>query len=155
VSRRALERVGHDQELHQRIVHRWTGRLQDEHVGAAYVLVELHEDLAVGEARHLALAERNAQILGDLFGQGPVRVPGEELQLIRHGCLTHDWLGREDSNLRIRDPKSRALAAWPRPIKLHFGRTSAGSSPLVRSPPLSGSLPRAASAPPSTPTTPA
>src|SRR5829696_6140545 len=25
------------------------------------------------------------------------------------------WLGRKDSNLRIRDPKSRALPAWPRP----------------------------------------
>src|SRR6185503_16873833 len=97
------------------------------------------------EARYLALAERDAEVLGDLFGQGAVRVPGEELQLVRHGRLTHDVVGAggfEPPNTGSKVPR---LAAWPRPIKLVSRR------PLAVSP---GSLPHAASVPPSTPTTP-
>src|SRR5262249_20210161 len=80
-----LERVEHHQELHQVVVDGRASRLDQEHVGATHVLVDLDEDLAVGEARHLDLSHRNPEAGGDLLGEGPVRVAREELQLVRHG----------------------------------------------------------------------
>ena len=49
----------------------------------AHVLVDLDVHLAVGEARDVGVAQRHVQVLGDLLRQGPVRVAGEELQLVR------------------------------------------------------------------------
>ena len=49
--RGALEGVEHHQELHQVVVHRRAGRLDDEDVRAPDVLVDLDEDLAVREPR--------------------------------------------------------------------------------------------------------
>ena len=121
---------------------------------AAHVLVDLHVDLAVGEARDVGVAQRDVQVLGDLLGQRPVRVAGEELQLVRpwrFAVLTvapgRSWLGREDSNLRIRGPKSRALPLGHAPrSKPHV--------PVVRVLIARGSRARSASAPPSSPARP-
>ena len=41
--------VHHDEQFHQVLVRRRAGRLHDEHVAAADVLVDLHHRLAVGE----------------------------------------------------------------------------------------------------------
>ena len=49
--RRPLEGVDHHQELHQVVVDRWAGGLDHEDVGPPHVLVDLDEDLSVGEAR--------------------------------------------------------------------------------------------------------
>ena len=46
-----LERVQHDQQLHQVLVDRRAGRLNDEDVAAADVLVDADVRLAVGEVR--------------------------------------------------------------------------------------------------------
>jgi hypothetical protein len=48
--RSALARIGHDQELHQVLVHGRTSRLHDEDIAAADVLHDLDADLAVAEA---------------------------------------------------------------------------------------------------------
>src|SRR5438552_12941039 len=87
-------------------------------VGAAHVLVELHVDLAVREACDFRVGHGHTQVLRDLFSESAIRVAREQLQLVSHLRLVQGWLWREDSNLRILDPKSPALATWPRPIML-------------------------------------
>jgi hypothetical protein len=56
--RRPPQRIDQDQQLHQVVVGRKRGRLDDEHVLAAYVLLDLDEDLHVGEAPDRAPGER-------------------------------------------------------------------------------------------------
>ena len=71
LGRRALERVDHDQQLHQVVVDRGAGGLHHEAVHAADVLVDLDVDLAVGEALDLGAAQRLAQVLA--HGAWPAR----------------------------------------------------------------------------------
>ncbi len=59
--RRPAERVDHDQHLHQVLIDRVAGRLHDEHVGAADVLVDLERDLGVGEPSQPGLPERRCR----------------------------------------------------------------------------------------------
>ena len=79
-----------------------------------------------------------------------VRAAREDFQVAesrrhRHASLVHrpgaldDWLGRKDSNLRIRDPKSRALplghapAPWRRPPHpARTGRPASAADPVER-----------------------
>ena len=75
---RAAERVHHDAELHQVLVDRPGGRLDDEHVHAADVLVDLERDLRVGEAMEPGLAHRHAQEVSNLLRQQRVGAAGEE-----------------------------------------------------------------------------
>ena len=83
--RRALERVDHDQQLHQVVVHRRAGRLHDEAVHAADVLVDLDVDLAVGEARHLGAAERRLDVPADRLRELAVGVAAEYGEGFEHG----------------------------------------------------------------------
>ena len=64
-----LEALDHDQQFHQVLVDRRAGGLDDEHVAAADVLVDLAGNLAVGEIAHHRAAQRQPQILADPFGQ--------------------------------------------------------------------------------------
>ena len=52
LGRGAPQRVDADQQLHQVVVGREAGRLQQEDILAAHVLVDLDEDLVVGEAAY-------------------------------------------------------------------------------------------------------
>ena len=61
-------RLGHDQELHEVLVDRPAGGLDDEHVGPADALPVLDVDLAVGEGLDVDAAQLDAQLLGDLAG---------------------------------------------------------------------------------------
>ena len=98
--------VDHDEQLHQMMVGRRAGRLDDEDVRAADVLVDLHERLAVGEAGHGRLPERHADGLADFLRQRPVGISGEDLQprvahkvaaiLRSGGRLFCGEIGRED-----------------------------------------------------------
>ena len=105
----------------------------DEDVRAAHVLVDLHVDLAVGEARDLRVAQRDAAGLGDLLGQRAVRVAREELQLVRHGASLRahrgGWGGRiRTSEYGVQSPAPCHLAT---PQSIPFGaipaRLRAGS----------------------------
>ena len=60
-----LERVQHDEQFHQVLVDRRAGRLDDEHVAAADVLVDADLGLAVGEVVERDAPERKAERLGD------------------------------------------------------------------------------------------
>ena len=70
-----------------------------------------------GNRRSRAWPERDAEEVGDLLRQLRVRAARKDLQVAESGChrvrrrseVVSCWLGRKDSNLRIRDPKSRAL----------------------------------------------
>jgi len=56
--RGAAQRIDDDQQLHQVVVGRIRRRLDHEDVGAADVLLDLDEDLHVGEAPHHRLRQR-------------------------------------------------------------------------------------------------
>ena len=56
LGRGAAERIEHEQQLHEVVVHRRAGRLDDEDIATAHVLRDLDQDLAVAEAAHLGLA---------------------------------------------------------------------------------------------------
>ena len=63
-----LERVDHDQLLHDPLVDRRGVALQHERVAAAHRLLEAHEDLAVGEVASGLRRDRDVKLLGDLLG---------------------------------------------------------------------------------------
>src|SRR5438552_1060152 len=74
---RALEGVEHDEELHDRVAHRWPHeRLHDEDVVLAGVLLDLDEDVVVRELEHVDLAERDLEMAADITGEAGVRVTG-------------------------------------------------------------------------------
>ena len=79
----AAERIDDDQQLHQVVVGRVARRLDDEDVLAADVLLDLDEDLLVGEAPDHALGERDLEIGGDRLGQGAVGVAGDQFHAVR------------------------------------------------------------------------
>ena len=88
--RRAPQRVDDDQQFHQMVVGRKRRRLDDENVGAADVLLDLDEDLHVGEAPHHRLGQRRADIGADALGQRGVGIAGDELDgsvVARHSAL--------------------------------------------------------------------
>ena len=76
--RRAAQRVDADQQLHEVVVRRIARRLDDEHVLAAHVLVDLDENLFVGEAADARLGKGNLEIVGNRSGQRRVAVPREQ-----------------------------------------------------------------------------
>ena len=67
--RGAAERVLHDEQLHEVLVSRIAGGLDEEDVGAADVFEQLEVNLAIREALELGLADRHAEELADLFGE--------------------------------------------------------------------------------------
>ena len=76
--RGAPQRVHHDQQLHQVVIGRVGGRLDHEHILAAHVLVDAHEDFLVREGFHLRARQPHVEIIGDRFRQGPVGVAGNK-----------------------------------------------------------------------------
>ena len=127
-----LKRVDHHQQLHQVLVDGRAGGLDDEDVLAADVLVDLHVHLAVREARDVGVAQAHVQVLGDLLGQGPVRVAREQLQLVRHGvllsfpCPRKMMAGAGGIEPPLRGPKPRVLPLddAPRSSACHIAQTS-------------------------------
>ncbi len=86
--------------------------MDDEDVGAADVFVYLDGYLAVAERRDRGIRHRDAHMPGDVLRQSLVRVPGEHFYAVWHLVLllkSSKWLGREDSNLQMGDPKSPDL----------------------------------------------
>ena len=76
----ALGGIDGDQQLHQVVIGRGRGALDDEDVLAADGLLELHEDLAVGEALDVDLALGKADVLADRCGQRRVRCACEKAE---------------------------------------------------------------------------
>ncbi len=82
-----LQRIDHDEQLHQVVIRRIGRRLDDEGVPPAHVLEDFDEDLEVGEAADMAAGQRFAEIGGDRLGQRPVGIAGQNLHLAGHGPL--------------------------------------------------------------------
>jgi hypothetical protein len=72
-----LAGIHHHQQLHQVIVHRSAGGLDQEHVAAADRFLDLDIELTVGEALDHARAIRHAEIRPNLPGQGLIGRPTE------------------------------------------------------------------------------
>ena len=77
--RRPAQRIGDDQELHQIVVGRERGRLDDEGVRAADVFLNFDEDLHIGETPDHGLGQRQSKPAGDFQSQGWIGVAGDEL----------------------------------------------------------------------------
>ncbi len=75
------EGVQQDQQLHDVVVDRAAGRLHDEDVGAAHVLVDLAVVLPVGEVVERQLAQGDLQVVADFPREGRMGAAGEDLQL--------------------------------------------------------------------------
>ena len=71
--------IHHDQELHQVLIRRWAGGLDDEEVVSADILVELHERLAIGKRSDRGFPERDFYEIGDPLGELTVGVAREDL----------------------------------------------------------------------------
>lgn len=85
----ALERVQHDEKFHRVLIHGRARRLHDEDIAAADVFVDADHRLAVGEGAEVDVAQRHAEVLSDGLGQGPVRPPAEDLQLVGAASADH------------------------------------------------------------------
>ncbi len=69
-----------------------------------------------------ALSEGNPQILADLLGQRQICISGKNSYFFEHlksfTSQTFNWLGREDSNLRMQDPNSCVLPLDDAPVPI-------------------------------------
>src|SRR5690606_37939727 len=83
----APRRVHQDQELDQVVICGRTGRLDDEHILAADVLVDLHERLTVRKTCDRRLPERLADRSANFLGERTVGIAGEYLE----PRLGHEW----------------------------------------------------------------
>lgn len=78
LGRRALERIDHDQQFHQIVVGRIGRRLDHEHVFAADILMNFHENFFVGKAADAGLGQGDFDIVGDGGRERLVRIAGHE-----------------------------------------------------------------------------
>ena len=76
LGRRALQRVDADQQFHQIVVGRIAGRLDDEHIFAAHILVDFDEHFLVREAADAGVSQRKLQITGNRLCERQVGVAG-------------------------------------------------------------------------------
>jgi hypothetical protein len=94
--RRAAERVDHDHQLHDVLIDRdrsiRTGRLQDENVGAADVLVDLERDFRVGEPLQPRLPKRHAEKTCNVARQRGMSAAGKYFELAKPDG--HVWIAQ-------------------------------------------------------------
>ena len=74
-ARRPLEGVDHDQELHDRLVHRVGRRLDEEDVLLTDVVEDLDEDVLVRELEHLGLARLGPEVAAILRASSGLALP--------------------------------------------------------------------------------
>jgi len=81
---RAAGGVGHQQQLHQILLHRRHQRLNEVHVTFPAVGLELHLQAVVGEPGGADRAARHPQVPADLVGQLRMGAPAENNDLRVH-----------------------------------------------------------------------
>ena len=102
--RRASERVDADQQLHQIVVGRVAGRLDHENVLAADILVDLDENLLVGEAPDAGVGQGHFEIIGNRPRERQVAVPGEQFhERFPSGRLAITGAGRPRKGCSLQD----------------------------------------------------
>ena len=77
VGRCAARGIDHDEQLHQMMVRRRAGGLNDEDILSADVLVDFNEGFSVRETRHRGLSQGHTYRGADLFSQRPVGIARE------------------------------------------------------------------------------
>src|SRR5262249_13052455 len=77
-----LEAVQHDQQLHEVLIDRRAGRLNQEDIAAAHILLDAYGDLTIREIGQRHLAERVIEHVGDVFRKPDVGPAAEDLELI-------------------------------------------------------------------------
>src|SRR5208282_3975866 len=80
--RRAPQRIGEQDQLHQVFGGRSAYRLDDEAIAAAHVLADLDHHFAVGKAANLGFTHLHAKVLRHLARERGIGVPGENLELV-------------------------------------------------------------------------
>jgi hypothetical protein len=80
--RRAPQRIGEQEQLHQVLVGRRACRLDDEAIATAHVLADLDHHFAVGKAANLGLTHLHAEMFCHLARERGVGVPGENFELV-------------------------------------------------------------------------
>ena len=76
-----FQRVHHEEQLHQVLVHRRAGGLDHEHVGAPDVVVDLKADLPVAKPVERHGGEGLIEVVRDPADERGVRGPAEDLQI--------------------------------------------------------------------------
>src|SRR5690606_8557446 len=127
----------HHEELDQVLVHRRAGRLHEEDVAAAHVLHDLDADLSVAEAADADSAERQIQVERDVAGKLRMCVAGKDRRRSIQELYSRDrergrpaaasrgdWLGWEDSNLRMTGSKPVALPLGYTPSAICAARSA-------------------------------
>jgi hypothetical protein len=82
LGRGTLESVEQQQQLHDVVVARGRGRLHDEDITAAHVVVDLDLRLAVAELSHFRVTERDIEVLADRGREPAARVACEHEQRV-------------------------------------------------------------------------
>ncbi len=77
-----LERINHQQQLHQIEIDGRAARLHHKHIRAAHIFQNLIPRLAVAELPVLRLAQRYAHELANGFGQRQIRSTAEDLEFV-------------------------------------------------------------------------
>ena len=79
--RSAAAGVDHDEQLHQVVVDRLAGRLDQEYIAAADRFIDRQGNLAVSKGGHGAVAQRQPQLAADALGKRTVCVRAEHLDV--------------------------------------------------------------------------
>ena len=74
--------VHHDQQLHDVLVGRIAGGLDQKDIRPPHALLDADVDLAVAEAADFDVARSDAQVIGDLHGQPRVGVARKDLEFL-------------------------------------------------------------------------
>ena len=128
-----LHGVGHDQQLHQVLVHRRAGGLHQVNLAPPNVFHDLDHDFAVAEAANVHSAQGHVKMAANVLGKRGMSIAreyghGSRIQidlLVKHWQpvakvrlhSTDDvWLGWQDSNLRITGSKPVALPLGYTPL---------------------------------------
>ena len=100
LGRGAFQRVDANQQLHQIVIRGIASRLQHEHVLAAHILADFHENFLIGEAADQRVGQRQFEIGRNIAREGQVRIAGHQFHGVRNsfwspcpasGCA-HCWL---------------------------------------------------------------
>jgi hypothetical protein len=84
------------------VVGRERGRLDNEHILAADVLLNLDEDLHVGEAPDLSPGERDIEMIADGFGERAIGIAGDDFEGGGHaGCTRNADKGEPSERGRL------------------------------------------------------
>jgi hypothetical protein len=111
-----FEGIDHQKQFNQVVIDRVAGGLDDENIFAPDIFIDFDLDFTIAESLDLGTAQRQVQVFTNLLRPDPdwnflkkwFRSFGFIVTFVRYSS-SMNWLGREDSNLRMQEPKSCVL----------------------------------------------